>query len=385
MTYTETTTTSYGSRILNSIKWIIFWFLMFIASFFILWINEWSVDMSKIAKTSIQIDNSKVNPENNEKLVSITWKIKSNEKLWDEPYLKKWDYIIISRKVEMYSWAEDKHTETEKNLWWSETTTTKYDYYKEWTEFPEDSTSFKVTEGHYNPPKKINSTTKRVSNIQIWVFNANTSNLDLNTKTKLDINNTNTNLKTTWTWATQIINWYIFEWSWSMEQPKIWDIRISYNVLKQWEKVTLMWSQNNNEIESFYDKDWNKLFRVFYGTRADAIKTLRTEYLTKLWILRWVWFLLMFFWLMLLLEPISVLLDVLPIAGTISRTILWIAAFLIALILSILTILISTIFHNIVVLIITILLITWLIIYYIKNRQKEKETNLNINQNTKWV
>ena len=369
MNYTETITKSYGSKIMESLKWILIGLLMFLASFVVLWTNEWTVDMSKIAKTSIEVEANKINSENNEKFISTTWEINSEEQIWDNLYLKNGNYIFVSRKVEMYSWKEKSTSSTDKNLWGSETTTTKYDYYKEWTENPEKSIDFKQSQWHNNPEKKISSSDNKVFTTQVWEFNIKTSNLSLTAKTKLQLNEENTVIKNTWTGSAKLNNWMIYEWFWTSLNPQVWDIRISYTVLKKWENVTVMGKQNNKEIISYSDKDWNKLFRVFYGTRADAISILKTEYLFKLWAFRALWFFLMFMWLSLVLAPIWVFLDIIPVAGSITKFITWAIAFVIALVLSIITILISMIFHNIIALIFVILLIVWWIIYFLKNKK----------------
>jgi len=214
MSYTETVTKSYGSKIMDSLKWILIGLLMFLASFVVLWTNEWTVDMSKIAKTSIEVEANKINSENNEKFISTTWEINSEEQIWDNLYLKNGNYIFVSRKVEMYSWKEKSTSSTDKNLWGSETTTTKYDYYKEWTENPEKSIDFKQSQWHNNPEKKISSSDNKVFTTQVWEFNIKTSNLSLTAKTKLQLNEENTVIKNTWTGSAKLNNWMIYEWFW---------------------------------------------------------------------------------------------------------------------------------------------------------------------------
>jgi len=364
--YTKVTTQWYGSRLMGSIKWVLIWIILFIASFFVLWINEWSVDLSKIAKTSIEVDSQNIDSINNDKLISVSWEINSDEEIWDNLYLKKGKYIAVSRNVEMYAWKEKSSTKTEKNTWWSETTTTTYNYVKEWTNYPASSSNFEISEGHTNPEMKLKQSTNSVINSNIWKYNIKTSNIDLTYNSEIMLTSENTNISESWA---KLSNTYIFDWKWSISTPEIWDIRINYTSLNNWASVTAMWKQKNEDLTSFSDKDWNTIFRIFNWTRDDAISTLRTEYLMMLWILRWVWFFLMFIWLSMLLWPINVLLDFIPAAWWISRFLTWAISFIIALVLSITTIIISMIFHNIIVLIITILIIwVWLFIKFKKKK-----------------
>ncbi len=403
--YTTVTTKWYGSRIMDSIKWIFFWLILFIASFFVLWMNEATVDMSEIAKTSVEVSPEKYDSNFDWKFVSVTWEIKTDEKIWDDLYLKPGNYISLSRKVEMYSWVETEKSDTDTNMWGSQTTTTTYEYSKEWVEYPENSNDFQVSDGHHNPEKYLDSIQKRVVNSKVWIYDLDTSSISLASESQINLNkdiiilpendltNKNSSLETlswttstwvtlTWTISTwtitpdsiswiSLVNWYLFEWKWKLSNPLVWDIRVSYTALKNWAGVTVMWKQNWEKLESYTDKDWNRLYRVFHWSRDDAISTLRTEYLFKLWWVRALWFILMWIGLALLLWPISVVLDVLPILWSLGRGIIGIITFIIALVLSVITILISIVFHNIYMLIIVII-IAWFFWYkFIKNKAKK--------------
>jgi len=72
--------------------------------------------------------------------------------------------------------------------------------------------------------------------------------------------------------------------------------------------------------------------------------------------------------MMLVLGPISTLLDILPILGSISGFFIALATFLIALILSVITILVSMIFHNIIALIFALLIAIFFIVRYIRQK-----------------
>jgi len=47
--FSTTSTKSYSERIKDSILWVLVWIALFIASFYVLYTNEWSIDLSKIA------------------------------------------------------------------------------------------------------------------------------------------------------------------------------------------------------------------------------------------------------------------------------------------------------------------------------------------------
>jgi len=164
----------------------------------------------------------------------------------------------------------------------------------------------------------------------------------------------------------------------TFDNPQIGDLRISYYVLPSNFEGTLFGKLNGNKIDPYFDKNGNRLYRLFYGTRDEAIATFRSEYTTSLWILRFIGFLMMWVGVILLFEPISVVMDILPIFGALSRSLIGIITFLVALILSIVTIIVSGIIHNIIALIISIgIVIAIIIFYFIKIKKKRLATQIN--------
>lgn len=100
---------------------------------------------------------------------------------------------------------------------------------------------------------------------------------------------------------------------------------------------------------------------------------MHSEYTSSVWLLRLLGFILMWLGLAMLLGPVSVLLDILPIAGTISRSFIGIATFLIALAFSIVTIIISMIVHSLLALIIAIIVVVVAAILIMKLSKKKPQ------------
>ncbi|MGD0577268.1 MAG: TMEM43 family protein, partial [Candidatus Staskawiczbacteria bacterium] len=161
--FTTTSTTGYGSKIVNSISGVIFGLLLFVGSFVVLYLNEGRVDLSSIAKTAVEISSATVNADSslNGKLVSATGIVSSTGNIGDNLFLNPGNYIAVERKVEMYSWVETKNTTTHNNTGGSSTTSTTYSYKKDWEENPADSSTFNYPDGHQNPGKSLDSYTNR--------------------------------------------------------------------------------------------------------------------------------------------------------------------------------------------------------------------------------
>jgi len=373
--FTTTTTTGYGSRIISSIQGVVIGLILFVASFGLLYWNEGRVDLSSIAKTATEISATSVSSDSslNGKLISATGIFNSNEIIGDNLFLKPDKFIATARKVEMYSWVEKSESHSKKNVGGSETTNTTYTYTRSWEENPQNSSNFKYPEGHENSQKTLSSITSKAQNATVGAYQVEMSSVTLPQFTKLQLNQQNTTLSQD---AVLANDSYIFigkNTSSVFDNPQIGDLRVSYSVLYPGKTATIFGKLDNGSISPYSDKNNNQLYRIFSGTRDEAISTLHSEHTLLLWILRVVGFLMMWFGLMALFGPISVLLDILPIFGTLSRSLIGVATFLISFVLTIVTIIVSMIIHNLIALLIVLALTIALIIFFImiiKNRKK---------------
>lgn len=369
--YTEITTKSWVSRIMGSIMGVFFGLLLFFASFFVLYWNEGKVDLSEIAKNAVEINSeSLVNVENNNKLVSVTGTLQSNEKIGDD-FLKEGNYISLFRKVEMYAWVEKTSSKSKKNLGGSETTETTYNYTQEWTSSPQNSANFKIQEGHENPLMSIEENSKSVQTAKIGIYNLDFSQIEQPSGKTLSLNNKNVVLNEGVILAN---SQYLFKGSGSLTQPQVGDVRISYLVVANPINTATVFGKldlKNKQIFPYYTQKNDKIYRVFEDNREGAIIKMKNEYKVTLWIFRTVGFFMMWIGLMMFFGPISVLLDVLPILGSVSRGGFGFISFLLSIILSITTILISIILHSLVALVAIVfsIFVIFISIYLLKNKK----------------
>lgn len=374
--FKEVSHQGYGSRVAGSFGGILVGIVLFFASFVVLYWNEGRVDMSQIAKKSVEVQSNQVDASVDQKLVSVTGPITSTEKISDNLFLNESDYVAIYRKSEMYAWTEKTDTDTTTQTGGSQTTETTYTYDKAWSIAPEKSSSFKHPEGHDNPNQSITSETFKSNDAKIDEYKLDMANLKLDTSLlvsaeKLQLDSENITL----TPADKIVdNYYIYQGVGDISNPEVGDQRISYYVLPQKEIITVFGKLSSGKITTYTDEKDNTLFRVFLGDRATAISTMKTEYTIMTWILRLVGFLMMWIGLSAMFGPISVVLDFLPFLGSASRAVIGFITFIIALGLSVLTILISMVIHNIVALIIILAIIIVAIIVIIAIFMKKKKT-----------
>jgi hypothetical protein len=148
MAYTETTRTSYGKRLGNSLRGIVTGLLLFIGGTVLIWWNEGrAVKTSKMLKEAqgqvVEMpDISRVNPEFEGKLVHATGMITTADSLIDSQFKVGTRAVALRRNAEYYQWVEHSSSESKDKLGGAQETTTTYTYDLQWVDSPIASSSF---------------------------------------------------------------------------------------------------------------------------------------------------------------------------------------------------------------------------------------------------
>ena len=156
MAYTETVHQSWGSRLGNSFRGILFGIVLFVVAFPVLFKNEGrAVRRAKAldegAGAVISVDASAALPENEGRLVHFSGPASTPSILRDALFGVETNAFALVRRVEAFQWEENEKTTDKKNLGGSVDRTTEYTYRKGWGDRPVDSSDFKEPEGHMNP------------------------------------------------------------------------------------------------------------------------------------------------------------------------------------------------------------------------------------------
>lgn len=127
----------------------IFGFLFLFVSSVGLWINEGrsvnQMDALYEMQTAIStLPDTKYHPDLDNKPILIQGEIKSESPVEDPEFLISSNGLALKRIVEMYQWKQRKETKSKNEI--------NYHYRKEWSSKPIDSSTFKESESHYNPP-----------------------------------------------------------------------------------------------------------------------------------------------------------------------------------------------------------------------------------------
>ncbi|WP_312418254.1 TMEM43 family protein [Shinella sp.] len=175
MSFTETTTTSWFSRLKGALIRIVIGLILLVACIWLLFWNEGrSVKTYRAlvegAGLVVSVDNDRVDPANDGRLVHVSGPVK--------PVGIPEDNVLgiaangaagLERVVEMYQWVETSRSETRKQLGGGEETVTTYSYSKEWKRDAVNSSSFRQS-GHENPQKPIDDASFFVPSATIGTF-----------------------------------------------------------------------------------------------------------------------------------------------------------------------------------------------------------------------
>ena len=347
---------SYGSRVGNSFKNILWWLFLLVISIILLVrnennyvkeknaLNEWASIVQEASST--QIDSSLEG-----KLVHLYGDTASNaEALKDNVFWIITDDLKLKRTVEMYQWHEDEHTECHDNYGWSEDCTTTYTYDKKWDDEAIDSNHFQKPSEHSNPSNwTYESTQQSKSPITLWAYTLSTVYIDKldnyvpinldeqnvkNPKSQNEsesitiestgdtIENNNDNYLY---WNIQVDNDNFFHIqnnyiyiSKDPNSPAIWDLRISFASVKSG-IVSIIWKQVWNELSSYTTSNWRSITLLEQNqvTAEDMFQHAQQANKMWTWIIRFMGLLLMFCAFSMMMQFIETLAKVLPFLANI--------------------------------------------------------------------
>ncbi|MCD4749149.1 MAG: TMEM43 family protein [Thermoanaerobaculales bacterium] len=350
--FTEVSGQGWFSRIGSSIKGIFFGLLLVLVSFLVLFWNEGrAVKRYKTLKegggTVISINSGTVNLNNNGRLIHLSGRADTSETLMDNNFGVSRQALKLKRTVLMFQWQESTSSETKKKIGGGTETTTTYNYNKEWSERPIDSSRFKHPEDHRNPGSMPYQTTEYVAGtVSLGSFRLSpylVGRIDNYSKLTLDQSYVlPENLQAEA--HSDAGGLYIGRTS---AGPEIGDMKVSFAVVLPAD-VSIVAQQVENTFEPYRTKVGGTIELLQLGTISADAMFHQAQQSNKMmtWILRGLGLLMMFIGLRMILTPLSVIADVLPIAGTIVGAGIGIVSFLTALAFSFLTIAFAWIFFR---------------------------------------
>lgn len=360
-----TTNTSFLGRIMNAILGVPIGLILIVVGIGVLYWNEGRYDLSRLAKTAVEMDAAQPAPAGAEgQLVAAKGTVTSPETLGDT-FLRPGGYLQVGRVVEMYAWVEKSNSSTQDNTGGSSTTTTTYNYVNDWVESVPDSTQFKEPAGHQNPAKPLDSVNARVGSAKVGNYSLDTGTLVLPQPAELPLTAENALPSAGFTLAGDAK--HLFKGA-NFNAPQVGDLRIRYMVVNNNFSGVVLGKLSGTSIATFTDAKNHSLYRLFAGSKNDAVSQLHGEYKTMLWLFRGGGFLAIWIGLMMVLGPISAIAHFLPTLGKLTGAVIGTIALPVALLLAGVTIIVGMIAHSPVALAISLAAAVIAAVWFIRRR-----------------
>jgi hypothetical protein len=278
---------------------------------------------------------------NDGKLVHITGRTAAEGDVTDPVFGLSEPVIKLRRDVEMYQWTEEKKSETQKKLGGGEETVTTYSYTKTWSASHIDSADFQKPQGHQNPESlPIESETFSAEPVTVGAFTLSESlvgmiddykALPITKETKVEASDDLPAPATVYDRG-----FYIGA---DPKTPAIGDLRVHFQIVEPGD-VSVVAAQIGSTFEPYVVEGLGDIELLQTGTHSakSMFSAAQQANVFLTWALRIASFFVMFIGLVLILNPISVLADIVPFFGNIAEAGTSLLAFLIALPLTLLTI-----------------------------------------------
>ncbi len=349
--YTEISNESWFSRIGDSIKGILFGFILFIIAFPLLWWNEGhSVERYNSLKEGqglvISIPVDAVNAANNGKLIHTQGLATTEEILQDDVFAVSAPAIKLERVVSMYQWKESEKTDTQEKVGGSKTTTKTYSYSKEWSDSEINSSSFKQASGHTNPSMPYKSQTFQAQDVSLGAFKLNANQVS-RLSGEQDFSLQDVQAPAQLMGKTLTATGTGFYLGNNPNDPQTGDLKISFKVLKS-TNVSIVAQQQGNSFSAYQTQAGSDIDLLQMGLLdASAMFTAaQNENAMITWMIRVGGFLLMWIGLSMIFKPLSVLAAVLPFLGDLIAMGTGIFAFLLSVPCTLITIAIAWIAYR---------------------------------------
>lgn len=326
MSYTETTTTSWFTRLKNGVVGTLIGVVVILVSIYFLFTNEGRAintyrALVEGAGLVISVDANSIDSANDGKLIHVSGPVSVQSDVEDSDFgISAPGAVGVVRRVEMYQWVQKSESKTEKNVGGSETTTTTYSYEKEWNSSPVDSSDFKVS-GHDNPPFAVEGARSVVDQAGLGAYRITGDQAaDLGDSSKIaltaaDAERISSNIATDSPAKLNQGSLYIGR---SASSPQIGDMRVTFERIDL-KEASFVGRQNGDEILPYKTSNGREIFLSEAG-RQDAAAMFdhaQTENTIITWIIRAAGMLGLLIGFNLLFGLFSIIADILPFVGSI--------------------------------------------------------------------
>lgn len=268
------------------------------------------------------VANDKPDPANEGRLIYVVGPLTASGPVLDAEFAMKIDGVRLVRKVEMFQWTEETESETSKRLGGGETTKTTHKYKREWVDHPVDSGRFHDRQGHNNPQMAWRTRNQVAPNLKLGAFavpNSLADHFGAAQPLAAGEEHVQAAQKRAGTRPVQAIDGVLYVGR-DPGQPAVGDYRISYSVVPR-QSASVVARQAGPTFEPYRTEAGGTVELIAVGEvpAKDMFKQAQDENRMWTWIIRAGGVVAMFIGFALVMGPIGVLADVIPVLGDIVR------------------------------------------------------------------
>lgn len=324
---TITTHTSWFSRLGSAFRGVLTGIVITLAALGVLFWNEGrTVDGIRLNKEGsaavVPVSASRVDPANEGRLIHLTAPAQAEGIRQDSALGISSDALVLARKVEYYQWHESRKQETRTKLGGGEESVTTYSYDRQWSGMAQDSSGFQQAAGHQNPAPTLKNAEFRAERGRVGAFAIDDkvlNSLTADQPLSLLPQQVEAAAKAL---SRQVLpaegGLYIGE---NPAEPQIGDMRISYVTVPQATTLSIVAAQTLGTLQPYPTKSGAPILMVRTGTASadQMFAQAKATNKTMAWVFRGIGFVMVITGLKMLLGPLGVIGDVVPLIGSIIR------------------------------------------------------------------
>lgn len=365
--FVEVTRQSWASRIGSAIKGVFIGIvLIFVGIFLLFWNEGRAVDTHRALVESqsqvVSIDAGNISPDMDGKLVHISAEATTEETLADDMLPISATALKLRRQVETYQWQESSRSEEKKQLGGSTETVTTYSYAKVWSSSKINSANFKNSAGHENPAiYPYENRTWTAATIKVGEYtlsDAHTKNM--NAFTDLDISTAEIPE------GLSRLGRHLY-YGKDPNNANIGDQRISFQVVKP-QPYSVVGRLSGSTLVEHVSSNGRSIALIQAGSHtADTLfESAKSSNAMLTWVLRLVGTVLLMMAFSMILKPLSVVADVVPIIGNIVEMGTGFVSAIIAGIIALVTICIAWVFYRPLVAVALLVVVAGLVYWFMR-------------------
>jgi hypothetical protein len=350
--YTEVTRKGFGKRLSESISGAIIGGIMFIAAFPLLWWNEGRAigeyrALKEGAGAVVHVAADRVDAANDGKLVHVSALVDGAPALDDTELGVTVDALALRRVVEMYQWKESRESKEKKKLGGGSETVTEYKYSTEWNDDAIDSSDFRYSGTHENPTEwPVRSDEFSAQKAMLGAFALSESARGSVGSWKKLQSSSAQQFPKAFGQFRQVGESTLYLGG-DPDKPEVGDIRIRFEYQPE-EVFSIVARQAGAELAEYVASNGRTVLLAESGEvpAATMFEGAQRRNTIFTWVLRGIGTLAMWFGLSMVFAPITRVLDILPMLGTIGSWGIGLVTGLISLLLSLLTIGLAWVFYR---------------------------------------